>query len=363
MKNTFFDSLMISDSERIHTQTLSWIFKLNGDIFPTLQKEKFVTRLFNLEEQISIESVYIETELNSIDLFLDFGKNQIIIENKLKSSEHSNQTTKYINSIPEKFNSEKIKHFGFLTLTSDKPQNENWTPISFEKLLIELKKVNWKKNERDYIFVEEYINTLSNLVNVFNDFMTNHQKYSNVFNDGFKKKHDKNRYDDDYLDYVRVNQLETIFQKAFLNKIIGEIEFYDYEINETRGTALIQVKIKEVSINNEKFYIGFQFQGRTLKINVSHWDYGNSKAEMIDENLIEAFGKSFHRFNDFNRLNKPRSKAYISVSKSIGKELYQLTKEEIKNTLTREIKSLKLKIPKFEERINPRSTKSPDLVE
>lgn len=352
MKKTFFDSLMISDSERIHTQTLSWILQLDDLTFTRHEKAELLRRIFKLRTSIDIESQYVETELNKIDLFVDFGGHQFIIENKLKSSEHSNQTKNYLSSIPESFNQYKSRKFGFLTLIKEKAKNDVWVNISFEELLKELNAVDWRKQTRDYLFVEEYLVTLSNLVKVFNDFMKKHQNYSNVFSDGHKKKYDKKAsYDEDFKNYIKANQLETIFQKAFLKQIAEDIGLLEYYISETRGTALIQTYLHKLKIADEKFNIGFQFQGKTLKINLSHEQYGSSSFELINEGVIGIFRDTFYQVDGYNKLNKPRSKAYISVSKSIGDELYKLSKEQIKSLLRKELDLLSNKIPLFEKRI------------
>jgi hypothetical protein len=351
--NTFFDSLMISDSERIHTQTLAWILKLDNSLFPTFEKTEFLRRLFGLSDLNVRNKIYVETEVNSIDLFVNWDRHQFIIENKLKSSEHSNQTDRYEESIPPEFNHSKSnRHFGFLTLTKESALNTGWLNISFEDLLRELNAIKWGKDIREYIFVEEYLKTLSNLVNVFNDFKANHENYSNVFNDGYKKKYDKKNYSyEPYQDYIRTNQLETIFQKAFIKQIAEDIELPEHYVTETRGTALIQIYLKEFSIKNEPFKIGLQFQGTTFKINLSHLKYGGSKANQVDKELITAFSETFHKINNYNKLNKPRSKAYMSVSKSTGNPLYMMTKKELKSGLKNEVDFLRNKIPEFEKKV------------
>ena len=123
---------MISGSERIHTQTISWILSLQETIFPNIAKAYFLKNLFQLNDEITISTKFyrLETELNKIDLFIQTDDFQFIIENKLKSSEHDNQTTRYPDSIPKKFTIQpKKKYFGFLTLIGDEPQNQNWKPI------------------------------------------------------------------------------------------------------------------------------------------------------------------------------------------------------------------------------------------
>ena len=354
MIQTFFDSLMISDSERIHTQTISWILSLDKTIFSNDQKGDFLKILFNLTDDVTIsEKPYIETELNKIDLFIQTTDKQFIIENKLKSSEHSNQTIKYFDSVPKQLiDSNKTKHFGFLTLINDEPQNQEWKPISFEKLRDSLNSIQWPAKKNETIFIREYIQTLDNLVCVFNQFVSNHKNFENVFADGSKKKYEKKPYQDDSKDYIRKNQLETIFQKAFLKKILKSANIEYIEISETRGTALFQTSICEIDAAGELFRLGFQFKGKSLKINLVHKNYGDSKPEQLGEILIRIFKSNFYQINGYDTFNKPRKKAYISVSKTLDKEVYDIDKSDLINLIKNEIESINNKVQGFEKEIN-----------
>ncbi|HYX07751.1 MAG TPA: PD-(D/E)XK nuclease family protein [Bacteroidales bacterium] len=354
MKNTFFDSLMISDSERIHTQTLAWIISLNDSVFPIDKKKQFLSELFNISGEIGFEqSVYVETELNKIDLFIDTDNYQFLIENKLKSSEHSNQTFRYFDSIPSQFEAaNKTRKFGFLTLVKDEPMNQEWIPISFEKLKDSLENVEWNESKRETVFIKEYIQTLGNLTGVYNEFIDNHRNYANVFTDGTKKKYEKERYKNELQDYIRRNQLETIFQKAYLKTVLKDANIEFIEIGETRGTALFQTLISEVNVDGEIFRLGFQFQGKAMKINLVHKNYADSKPEQVGERLIEIFKNVFHRQNNYNSFNKPRKKAYISVSKTLTNEIFNIDKDALIKLLKTEIEYSSNKVNELENEIN-----------
>jgi hypothetical protein len=339
MRQTFFDSLLISDSERIHSQTFAWIISLDNSVFSNDNKAKFLAKLFNVKDNFSVdENLYVETELNKIDIFIQTKDRQFLIENKLKSSEHSQQTIRLVDSIPKQFvDLNKTQHFVFLTLIKDEPLNSEWIPVSFEKLRDSLIEIDWDANKKETIFIKEYIQTLDNLVKVFNQFVSDHKAFKNVFTDGYKKKFEKNSYVDESHDYIRKNQLETIFQKAFLKIIANEAEINPDEISETRGTALMQVHFGEVSNFGKSFRLGFQFQGKTMKINLAHEDYADSKTDQIDALLTNKFKEIFYKQGGYNRFNKPRSKAYISVSKQVSDEIYEIDKNTLINLIKGEI--------------------------
>ncbi|GAI86416.1 unnamed protein product [marine sediment metagenome] len=349
MKRTLFDSLAISDSERIHSQTIAWIFSLDDEILNFNEKSKILKNIFKITEEFEISSIIVETELNRIDIFIQTDQDQFIIENKLKSSEHSEQTSRYMDSIPYIYKDDsKTKHFGFLTLINEMPKNETWIPITFSKLKESLSEIELDCKKKESIFISEYCQTLENLVTTFNAFMYDHLKFENVFKDGYKKKYEKERYDNPLKDYIRVNQLETIFQKAFFRNIAKDSNLPNYEINETRGTALIQSYFYEFQYKGKQYRIGLQFQGNTFKINLADKNYATSKANQIDEQLTNVFMNVFHKQNNFNKFNKPRTKAYISVSKKTENMIYAMQKEQIVEMISGEADWIKSKVIELE---------------
>lgn len=130
----------------------------------------------------------------------------------------------------------------------------------------------------------------------------------------------------------------------------ANIEFI--EIGETRGTALFQTLISEIYLAGEIFRLGFQFQGKTMKINLVHKNYADSKPEQVGERLIEIFKNVFHRQNDYNSFNKPRKKAYISVSKTLTNEIFNVDKDKLIKLLKKEIDYSANKVSELKNMIN-----------
>lgn len=356
MQSTFLESLLLADAERIHSQTLAWILNLNKDVFSNQEKSKFLKNLFQHSCEIVIDEKYfVGTEINNLDIVIRTGNATLVIENKLKSSEHSSQTDKYLDAIPIHLKS-KNNYFAYLSLTAEAPKNSQWLVVSFEILLNSLQTVRWNEKDRTYLFVEDYMKTLTNLVNVFNDFMQKHKEYDTVFQDGHKKKHDKNHDDLKYKnnfrkEYIRRNQLETIFQKAFLKEVVSDLELSSFYINETHGVALLQVNSKKLIIDGKVFILGFQLQGNTLKINCVKENYDKSKSNQISEEMIRTFESIFRNQNGFKKLNKPKSKAYMSVSKKMDKQLYEYEIAELKLFIQSVLDNLTVLTPMFESKL------------
>jgi hypothetical protein len=355
IKETFFDSLLLSDSERIHSQMLAWILKLPENVFPTEHKTSFLHQLFDLDITIT-KGLIVHTEINRIDILLETDNYILVLENKLKSSEHSFQTGKYESAIPGNINvKKKTTKCAFITLIGENPKNEKWLAISFKDLLNALTAVAWLKTEREVLFVEEYIQTLRNLVTAFDSFLANHQKFETVFIDGSKKKHEKFKYADELQDYIIINQLETIFQKAFLAKVAIDMHLENYYITETRGTALIQIFTKALFFLKKEYHLGLQLQGQCLKVNLILTKdpeqvivLSNSKRLKIPEKLADHFGAAYSKQNAYNRFNRHNRNAYISVSKTLSTPIYQMDSNKIGEILQSEIDFIATRIDAFE---------------
>lgn len=88
--NTFFKSVAHHNLERFHSETIAWIF----NTFPDTAKNfiKSIHEGITSVENIKLDKKCCWAELNQIDILLKYSYNsknyQIIIENKMKASEH-----------------------------------------------------------------------------------------------------------------------------------------------------------------------------------------------------------------------------------------------------------------------------------
>ena len=80
--------------------------------------------------------------------------------------------------------------------------------------------------------------------------------------------------------------------------------------------------------------------------------YMDSKPDQMGEVLINTFKNNFLNQNGYRSFNKPRSKAYISVSKTIPGEIYKMDKSDLIDLLKNEMISISEKSEKFENGIN-----------
>lgn len=349
---TFFEALAIADAERIHTQMLCWIFNLPDEKVTTEGKSIALNKLFATQNNNTYLSIKAHTEFKSIDLIIEAefaGESLVfVLENKLKSSESPNQTNKYREEVKRHFEVATF-NYCFLTLIKDVASDHSWHNVSYN----ELKEVieSFKFIDDCYpegVFVTEYIRTLENLTSSFSEFCNNHQDFSAVFRLGSIPKYEKSKRLSDSTNrierFISENQLETIFQKAFLKKLFNRPSILtiiknqfksDIEISETRGNALIQLGLKTQYVGG--FSIGLQMQGRTIKINLVSTNYYKSKKEQITEEITAAFCATFYKKNDFNRRNQGKTKAYLSVSKQLSKEVWQYNILELEQIICEEL--------------------------
>ncbi len=345
IKPTFFDALNIAGAERIHSQTIAWIFSLPDTILSDKRKSKTLCKLFGIETNQIFSNIKADTEIGRIDILINSDNYQFAVEIKLTSSEHTEQTNRY--EIPLKLRStNKQIQYAFLTLTDEKAKNQNWKNITFKELKNCLEPLKDVEDEKVKIFLSEYIDTLDNLTSVFEKFLNNPCDFPNVFKDGNKSKHEKETQKIDVLDYVRTNQLETIFQKAFLHNLTKDFPCY-VEIRETRGVALAQIVVDKFKYKDTQFDLGLQLQGKTLKINLRGEDYGNSTKDLIDTHLTDCFERTFRNQNTYRKLNNPKRKAYLSVSRRLPIEIYEFEKQVLIRLINNDLKFIEEKRQDF----------------
>ena len=329
MNGSFFDRIGVADMEKVHSAVIGWIFSDDCKAITKQQKSKLLCSLFHVSPSQTFNSFVVEVEHHDIDILIITDNNTCwVIENKIKSSQHSNQLDKYykiINGEPVKIgrkiqNIQDYKHltahYCFLTLVGENPQctNNVWVNTTYNFFSIALKDVlpNANRNN-DYIILNEYLCCITNLATALDYFINNHQKYPQVFVDGANKKKNTG-------DFIADNGLETIFQKCFLSHIIGKTQNYrDFDISETHGIALAEKK-DVLSIGDYK--LGIQFQDGSFKAQILNesikadvfWNFWN-RIIMKTNNGVEINSKPFSGWT-FNT-SKSQKGSYFSISKKI----------------------------------------------
>lgn len=293
MNGDFFNRIGIADMEKVHSAVIGWIFSDQCKALTLNQKSELLCGLFDVTPVQYFNDFRVEVEHHNIDVIIitDEKTNPQcwVIENKIKSSQHSNQLDKYVDIVQGKqvtigrttHQIEDYKnmsqHFCFLTLVNEQPQcsNAKWEIKTYRGFSDLLKNYSKPINSNtDKTILYEYFQCITNLANALEDFLDNHQNYPNVFTDGAMQKVPKlktiararpNRRN--YANFIAENGLETIFQKCFLSHIMNKTKYFKtgFSILETHGVALAENK-ELISAGDEK--LGIQFQNGTFKAQV-----------------------------------------------------------------------------------------------
>ena len=282
--------------ERVHSAVIGWMLSDDCEAFGSVVKSGLLCQLFGEEPSRVFSKIKVNVEVFNIDILIETeDKNNIkecwIIENKIKSSQHSDQLDKYVRIITERFKviPEKNHHFCFLTLIDEKPQGDSqqrWKNFTYEKLfaMLAIALVTENKNHKHWIILNEYAKCIKEMNDTLSDFLYHPTNYPHVFTDGSKKKDEK---DEQYLQhisgesgkygrYISECGLETIFQKCYLSKLWNEYlttttKEHKWNISESRGNAALDIHYPMIEDNStrEKYYTQIEFQNGTFKVQIT----------------------------------------------------------------------------------------------
>ena len=150
---SFFSSISIASQERIHSQVFSWFFSSQYSAINEEDKisllEKIVGHSLNSSKITSVT-----TEEDNIDIIIYTDKAIVAFENKIKSTTHSNQLTKYDQILTQKGipNIYKI----YLSLFDEDIDNPNWKIVTHREMATTLNEA--KLNDcGDSIIFKDYL--------------------------------------------------------------------------------------------------------------------------------------------------------------------------------------------------------------
>ena len=329
MNGSFFDKIGVADMEKVHSAVIGWMFSDDCCALNKQQKSELLCSLFNVRSVQAFNSFEVKVEHHDIDILIITDNDTCwVIENKVKSSQHSNQLDKYydiINGIPVKIGRKTHiiedykalnKHFCYLTLVNEQPQciNNVWVNTTYKDFSKALKDALFNVNPNDdYIILKEYLCCITNLADALDEFINDHLRYKYVFDDGTNKKKRNGNY-------IADNGLETIFQKCFLSHIIGKTKNYSgFDISETHGIALAE---KKDVLFIRDYKLGIQFQNGSFKAQILNesigatdfWNHWNGRITKTNNGVkINNMHFSGWTFNT----SKSQKGSYFSISKKI----------------------------------------------
>lgn len=384
MKN-FFNAIGVADMEKVHSAMIAWILddandnnSLDGNFktFPLKQRSMLLCKMFGLNE-IEFKTIHTYVEWKDIDIMIkttdSCDKEEIwVIENKLKSQEHMSkineetkdkqskriwQTEKYVRVVnADEQYKDKIQHYMLLSLGGDKAKcsddHHKWSSYTY-KQLVEVLDIIFQAESDSYPLIEEYKNSIKDLVLKLKTFLDRPADFRHVFQTKMTKDQKvkslaTNNNLDENEHYIIENGLETIFQKQWLKKMVSIAvdlkkdeallkKLYDnMVIDEDRGIAEFDYTIATLDEKERNkdgdLELQVQFQNGTFKVVVIHKDYRNPKnpvdyRRMIDEGVwksrFENFEKKGGEWSLQKAKGKDNQKARIALTKKNEKEWYK----------------------------------------
>lgn len=339
MTKSFFEYIGLADVERIHSQFLAWVFSEDCNAIEATEKQNLLKTIFSAGGQIE----QIQTERNRIDILIQTSTDIVVIENKIKSSQHSNQLSNYKQYCDKEFPSHR-KHFFFLTLIDEKTSEKDWQRISYSIIYRHLTSLKLKENNTHSSIINEYLIFLKRLDEVVAHFAENVKQYDMVFLDGKKKKQDKKRtdYKTENEWFIASNQLETILQKSYLSLLVEQVKTPIGFITDTRGDALVDFPLQDnINYEGRNYSTILQLQEDTIKFAFAIYgnDYTKSKKEWVSKVIPLMKKMSEENTFGYRKLNPPKSKAYISISKKLKEHYWHLSLDDLTKFVRDEIEN------------------------
>ena len=195
-----FDVLKITKNEIRHSNMLAWLFNPNEnhglqDNFIRGVFQCLVENTKSLQKSIfrilmaDFYSFNIYREYKNIDILLVSQKEKIVlcIENKIDSSEHDNQLSKYKSAIENEFKgSEWLRIFAYLTADGEESSDsDNWLSLSYKQIadILDHCLVQNELIEDSRMIIEHYLKILrrnivmdEELVEICNRIYATHQR-------------------------------------------------------------------------------------------------------------------------------------------------------------------------------------------
>jgi len=338
MNHNFFQAIGLADMEKVHSAVIGWMLSEDCNAFDIKAKSNLLCLLF-AEPYTNFDIINIRVEFQNLDILIKTTAREVttywVIENKLKSSQHDNQLERYVNELTEKAGFCE-KKYCLLSLISENPvcKSAKWYSTTYGQLagFLENAISSGNKEEKDYIIVKEYHECIVTMNAALEDFLKSPKDYPSVFLNGSKRKGEKffTTAEGKFAGFIGDNNLETIFQKCYLGKLLQELNVEkqpQLTIYETRGTALIDyLSYNDLSFGLESH---IQIQNGTFKVflgqskgkNENKTSFLNDWGNVLVE-LEEQYGdRGWH-------VNPPKTKPSISISKP-DKDWYKMPHQEI----------------------------------
>lgn len=336
---TPLEFLSLGDRERIHTETLRWLLS-NDSPLSSGGAVRFLGDLCPGLPQI-VEVLDAFTEYRSLDLVVKVRSagsaiEHVVIENKLKSAEHSAQLRRYDEEATKLGTMGKF----FMTLIGEPAASSaDWRSITYRQFYDSLSaEVTARPPVQSVEYVRDYLQLLSRLVGAVERVVASPEPYAAiVFGAGERAEEDVA-----FAKYVEKTRLKTILQRAWMRElgtlIAGRAPRYwdRWSTGETRGNALITFHLAPILRSGQSVDVGVQMQSGQAKIFASPTGYAAGASIDTHQSVGSVLGALAGELGSPDaKRTTPRDKGFSSfrtrlpVPRSYGLEEWSAVLQEL----------------------------------
>jgi hypothetical protein len=265
---TPLEYLSLADRERIHTETLRWLFSDDSPLGETNRLEVLEQLAARKFPDATIFGA--TTEEKNLDLIvkLDWAgqPHYVAIENKLKTAEHSSQLAGYDVYLASLGNCTRL----FLTLVGEPPvSSSKWESVSYARLH---DAVQLARPIRNVEYVSDYELMLRRLVGAVDRVILTPDSYAGngaVFDSALGTPAGDF---DEFATYIKRMRLRTILQQAWMRALgvailsSQEVLVETWHVGETRGSALLHFTLAWFQDDGRTYEVGVQLQNWVFKV-------------------------------------------------------------------------------------------------
>lgn len=386
-KRNFFDLLALADVERVHSAVIGWLLSDECEALTKEERSAVLNSLFGLPKD---RGVYVKSEMRleweNIDILwitesASHGKECWVLENKVKSSQHSDQLQKYQKSVKKQFDGVE-QHYAYLTMIGEPAKKiqegaeyHNYAYRSLVKELVAYFSDGQSARNADWTIANEYFKAIQRMTRVTDAFLEDPAKFPHVFIDGNKRmdaklKSDQGKPINDDDRYIASRGLETLLQKYYFYDIVKEVVGGDiaplienWHVGQTRGNADMGFHFGNYfgRIQDEGDHFDISFQAGTFKFAVSYkYNSPETRKKRVNSRFREGWEDIFRSLKKEYRctqINCGKGCSRISICYPItpGKKWYELPRHEFVSILKSEVrKALEMRskaIAMYEEKL------------
>jgi len=303
----FFEFIAAADSEKVHSQTIGWIFSKDCDVFEQNEKNEILNKLiFKSNEEIQdFKPTNIQVEIDDIDILIESEDWVIVIENKIKSSQHSNQLFKY----------------EYITAPNTKTAldcYEKWKLIDFPKDNFKSKFENANPKER---------------AKLISDWVSNWSKQDKLKIKDLKTVEIEDRYRSKsskyvYLTLIKENPksgnwipityslLHSVFNAYFLKKEEKNLQHYAI-VKSYLSTIGNLSNVAQSFIDNPREFEFVFKEGKTRKNQIVEKDFISGKS-YIKELQLETLLQKWYYTNLIEKINETKNELLNNIEHNVG---------------------------------------------